>query len=840
MYLVRLRILIVLLTAVFSAADGQTTEVSGRIIDYTTKETLPFANVFFKGSLRGVVANDSGYFFIRTTIRTDSLMVMMLGYNTERIKIKRGRSQKIVVEMKPGLLLKGIEVKSGENPAVTLMRKVIAKKYDYHRNRIDAYSAQVYTKLQVDVNNVTDWWKRRRFFRPVAAFFNRLDSLNGPDEKAHMPIYLAENLEDVVFDLKKKTKQQKVNGINVNFVGKQLADLAEELSSSDLQDYYFLDNYIMFLRKGILSPLADGALLFYRFQMSDTTWENGHRVFKIVVHPRNDRDLVFTGNIWIQDTAFKLLRVDLQLPSTANINLVESLTMQQSYTTVAGSEALVSEKLDLTVGFYAVSSRLFGAILKTHIFAVKPKLTTIEKDLDPKEKVQFDENVLQRDANFWKQSRPTPFSEEEEDAIGFIDTLSNLPALKFLLNTAVFIGSGHKPFGPIELGTLQTLYMRNAVEGQRVRLSFRTNRFFSNRWIFRGYGAYGFLDKRFKYNIQAEYIITRRPWIKLGIQRREDNDQLGLVYPFSRPIALGASAGSLYNIASQIGSLTKFMFNQENRIWADADLFRGVGMRVVFQRTRSIPLFQPENATPRQRLYSRGFRNTEARLEVRYAPDERYVQNGNERVGLNNMRLPVWTLQWVHAFPGFMGGQIRYDKITLGMNYRIQAGPWGMSELQTTASQIFGSVPFPLLDVPRGNETSFFSAGIFNTMNFFEFLTDRFVSVNYQHHFMGLFFNRLPLIKRLRLREVVSLNALWGDLSTANLPEVPVNTFTIPNRKPFAEVGIGIENIAWLLRVDLFYRLTYVDANYVSDFERRNPTHPVAPWQIKFSLGFRL
>jgi hypothetical protein len=227
-------------------------------------------------------------------------------------------------------------------------------------------------------------------------------------------------------------------------------------------------------------------------------------------------------------------------------------------------------------------------------------------------------------------------------------------------------------------------------------------------------------------------------------------------------------------------------------------------------------------------------------LEVRYAPDERFVQNGNDRVGLNNMRLPVWTLQYVHAFPGFMGGQIRYDKISLGMNYRIQAGPWGMSELQTTASQIFGSVPFPLLDVPRGNETPFYSAGVFTTMNFFEFLTDRFVSVNYQHHFMGLFFNRLPLIKRLRLREVVSLNALWGDLSRTNLPEVPVNTFTIPNRKPFAELGIGIENIAWLFRVDLFYRLTYVDAAYVSDFERRNPTHPVVPWQLKFSLGFRL
>ena len=419
-----------------------------------------------------------------------------------------------------------------------------------------------------------------------------------------------------------------------------------------------------------------------------------------------------------------------------------------------------------------------------------------------------------------------------------IDTVRNTKLVKRSVNVLYFLFSGYKDVGPVDFGHYINTYGYNLYEGSRVQLGFRTNQKFSKNWIIRGYGAHGFKDNGFKYNLQLERIITRYPWSNAGVQYRDDIDQIGTGFSNISNINIGQAPNNLYNTFSHIGNISKLLRKEEARIWYEKGFNRGLISTFTLRNVRTTPLFPVEYGDDFNIFQQRKYTITEVLLESRFSVKERYVQNGNERISFGNNKSPVITVNYTIGLKDFIGGDFNYNKISFSFSNRFRMATLGYSALFIKAGKVFSEIPYTLLAIPRGNQTLFYANNTFNQMNYFEFVSDQYAEVYWQHHFNGLFFNRVPLVKRFGLREVAGLSMAYGTLSAKNRKFNANNDFTVMEDVPYIESDLGIENIFDLIRIDFLYRLTYNDDFYLKDYEAANPGNKISNWGIKVGLNF--
>lgn len=819
---------------------GQNYTVNGRVTDKKSNTPLPFVNIFLKGSLRGVQTNMDGYYTITTNTKPDSIYTTFLGYKKLTLKVPEQISCVVNFALEEDIKsLNQFVVTSGENPALRIIRRARDNKSKYKRSNAEYIKYDSYTKIQIEVDNINPKIRKRKVFKKVVTFMDSLSVYNNM-ETPNVPVYFSENASKVISGKSNKREGEYFKGININFIGKSQADLAAQLSGSDLQEYDFFQDNVSFFQKEFLSPIGESALLFYNYKITDTTLIDSSRCFKIAVVPKNKMDLAFSGFIWIEDSLFALKRLDLTVEPTVNINFVDKISIQQELIRLRNN-IYVSKQMNLNVDFANVTKRLASFIYRAYVYN-KNFDTNVPTDTSVIRK-EFAEDVLNKQESWWNSERMKVLTGEEILGNKIIDSISNFPFIKTSTTLLAFLGTGYITVGKFDLGTLQTFYARNAIEGDRYRFSLRTNRFFSRRLTLRSYLAYGATDNALKYNIQAEYILVRFPWLKIGIGKREDNDQLGTNYTFSRGPAVNNYQGSLYNIGTQINDIRKLNRNKEHRFWADAEVFKGFTGRIVFTHCISNPLFtlaETDSEIDANSNFSGSFINSEFRTEGRWTPGESFIQNGNDRISLGNRNKPNISFIFIRSVPGILGSTINYSKLYLNFRTRIKGGVLGYSNLSITGGKIFSSVPLIFLEVHRGNETPFFGPGVFNTMNFFEFVSDQFVNLNFEHHFSGFFFNRIPFLKKLKWRELVYFNTVYGNVSSRNNYVLENNNFSTLQTKPFAEGGIGIENILKVVRIDFIFRLNYIDADYRNYYALRNSTSPLTPFAIKFSMGIGL
>jgi len=219
------------------------------------------------------------------------------------------------------------------------------------------------------------------------------------------------------------------------------------------------------------------------------------------------------------------------------------------------------------------------------------------------------------------------------------------------------------------------------------------------------------------------------------------------------------------------------------------------------------------------KLDERQFINaSEISLITRYAKNEKFVGEGFSRVSLGT-RSPVLSFQYAYGGRGIFGGEYNYHKMVFTIDDRLYFSPIGYTNYIIEGGQVFGKLPYPLLLIHPGNETYIYDYSSFNLMNFFEFVSDRYLTMSIFHHFDGFFFNRIPLFRKLKWREVFIAKGLLGHLNPTNLDVIvlPKGLSWLENGA-YCEVGAGIENIAKIFRFDAFWRLTYLDKPGVSNF----------------------
>ncbi len=793
-----------------SLLHAQTTTISGKIYDSGTSEPMPFVNIFLLGTRAGTVSDIDGNYTITTEVRADSMRAQYIGYGPTIVPIRNGVTQVINMPLqKTSNTMNEVIIYPGENPAVTLLKKVWAHKPENNKEKLNSFQYETYNKLEFDLNNISDDFQKRKIMKPVQFIFDGVDSTN-PTEKPHLPMFFSETVSDFYYRKDPRTKKEIIRGSKVS--GIEDASIAQ-FTGEMYQDVNLYENNIILFGKEFVSPISNNGLLFYKYYLIDSVNIDGHWCYQIQFKPKRKQELLFIGNMWIADTAFALKRLEMSITDDANLNYVNAFYVIQDYDNTSGAWMLSKERV---VADFALTKRQMGLYgRKTtsykNIIINKPKE---DEFYTRTENIIVEAGAEKRDSLFWEKSRHDTLSKTEQGIYDMVDSVQSLPIYRTWQDIIIVAYSGYKIVGPIEYGPWYKTISGNQIEGVRFRVGGRTSNAFS-KWVeISGYGAYGLDDKEFKYNFGFKSFITKKPRQLVGVNYKNDYEILG---QSNNAFTSDNLLASIFR-RNPLNNMTRV---EQYEVWYERDWFTGFNMRLALVNRNMYPLkdttyvhLLPDGGSE----YKPGIQTAEVRASLRFAWDEKYVEGVFTRVSMGT-RYPVVQVQYVAGLKGVLNSDYQYQRLSINLDDRIRINPIGYTNYILEAGKIWGVLPFPLMILHPGNETYVYDWSSFNMMNYYEFASDQYAMATLIHHFDGFFLNKIPLMRKLNWREVASFRCVWGSVNKSNQDELlfPTTLFTL-NNGPYMEAGAGIENIFRFFRVDCFWRLTYLDNPRVKPF----------------------
>ncbi|MEZ4720357.1 MAG: DUF5686 family protein [Flavobacteriales bacterium] len=806
----------------FIATDllAQKTIVTGKVYDAESGEPLPFANVYFKDSKIGSTTTDQGNYRIETYYPTDSLIVSVLGYERMSIRVKPDRSSVVDFPLKvTGIALGPVTVvadRKAKDPAVELMKKVVRNKKANNREKLAAYEYDVYNKIEFDMNNIDEKFTNRKVMKPFDFVFENIDTTS--EEKPFLPIFLTESKSRYFYRKNPKSSMEiieatKVAGVKNESVSQFLGDM--------YQNTNIYENYVDAFGKSFVSPLADFGPISYKYYLTDSAIMDGHKCFKVVFKPRRRGELVFEGEMWIADTSYAIKQIDAQITEGANINWINTFRVYHEYNQVE-EEVWMLTKENVVVDFNITDKAIGFYGRKTTIYS--DFIINDEKEgsfYSTFNNIQVKEGANEYGDDYWNEQRPEHLSENEYKVYAMVDTIQEIRAFRTYVDIITLFVNGHYEMKYVDLGPYFTAFSFNQVEGARMRVGGKTNSDFSTKLELSGYLAYGLKDERFKYQAASRYFISKNPRQIIHLSARQDLEQLGQ----------SANAWRTDNILSSVFRRIPFRFNayEEYKGAYEIEYFPGLSSKFEFARK---DMWSVKNGVQFQKEATDGtlydinrISTAEIGVSTRFAFQEKFISGQLDRVSLGT-RFPIIEANARFGIKGLLGGDYEYQRLTVRISDRVPINPIGQSEFILEAGKIWGSVPYPLLQMFPGNQTYFYDDYAFNLMNYYEFISDEWITLFYTHHFNGIFFNKVPLFRKLKWREVATVRSAFGGLSSSHSTELefPANLFSL--RYPYVEGGVGVENILKIFRVDALWRFTYLN----------NPN--VVPFGVRLTFQF--
>ncbi|MBK9759584.1 MAG: carboxypeptidase-like regulatory domain-containing protein [Flavobacteriales bacterium] len=803
------------------ATSAQTTRVSGKVVDGVSGELLPFVNVGFLDTRISTNTDFDGLYKLETYYATDSIRATCLGYRPVTIKVKKDQAQVIDITMQPSSgELKEVVVTYLENSAFAVLRQVVRNKPANNRAKLAAYEYESYNKVEFDLNNITEDFKNKKLFKDFKFIFDYVDTTT---TKESLPIFMTETLSDVYYRQDPKTRREIIRGNRISGIENESIT---QFMGDMYQNVNVYENFLTLFGKNFVSPVADGGSQHYDYLLVDSNWVDHAWCYQIRFKPKHQQQLCFSGEMWINDTSFAVRRLDAGIEPGTNINFVQELKVHQEYDQVA-HEVYMLTKDQLMVDLNPL--RDDGEVAKNPIQGFYGRRNASYKEFkinQPKEEAFYngvsevivDEDPLSESADFWDQHRHTQLSKRESDIYQMVDTMKRTPKFRNFMDLISTVVTGYYTSGQVEIGPYFNLYSFNPVEGNRFRIGMRTSNKFSKRIEYTGFLAYGTLDEEFKYGLGAQGFISKDPRQLLGVFYTRDIEQLG----------------QSINAFKQDNILSSFLRRSPNNKLTLVDEFKVTYERDWFQGFSTAILFRERTLYPRGDLVYLRFRDletspvsissirtSEIAVNTRYAYREKFVSGTFRRVSLGS-KYPAFELHTAFGLKNIFGSNYEYEKIIARVSQRIPTGVFGNLRYAAETGRVFGTLPYPLLIVHPGNETFYYDESAYNTMNFFEFISDRYASLSLQQHFDGYFLNRIPLLRRLKWREVIGVKGLIGDLDRKHASELlflPIMRRL--NDGPFVEASAGLENVFKVLRIDGIWRLTYRDSPRASLFALR-------------------
>ena len=840
---IRYIILIALLQAVagiFLSHAQSFTSASGIVKDSITGEPLPFVSVYFDGSTIGAMTDDNGTFTLQNNQGYTKLAAASLGYDTKFIDLKPGKkNDNLEVLLKPTAFeISEVVVKPKrekytrkDNPAVELIKKVIAHKND---NQIEAkpeYQTEVYEKLSLSLDNFNPNLDKNKFLKKFKFIKNYLDTseFNG---KPILTVSVRENLSDFYYRKSPKAEKTIVRAKRMQGIDKTLDDGGG--ITSNLEEIFksinIFDNNIPILLNRFVSPLSSTlATTYYHYYIMDTLDVGGDKCVDLAFVPANSESYGFTGRLYITlDGNYAVKKVLLNTPANINLNWVDKLRIEQEFKQMPDSTWVLDQE-NTFVNFYVVkgTQQLYAHQLRNYdnynfnvqnadsVFGLLGALHVL-----PEATAQPD--------TFWTHNRPIPLKEKEDALKDLLGQLRKVPAFNAIIKTAEILITGYIPTAndkkvtKFDFGPMNTTFSANHLEGFRMRVGGMTTANLNPYWFASGYLAYGTNDRKIKYNLKLTHSLTKKeyhegenPGNNLSFIQEYDVYTPGQDFLFT-------SKDNIF-VAWKVGEpVTKMQYIRKSVLQYEKEWLNGLTWKswIMNQNNEAAGTLQYIKRDESGNLYHiKDFTTSEIGTQLRFAPGERAYngRSGKESVFNLSKDAPVFKLSHQLGIKGVLGGDYNYNHTEISAEKRIWLSSFGHIDAQVKAGKVWDKVPFPLLILPNTNQSITIQPEAFHMMNALEFVTDQYVSFNATYYLKGWILNRIPGIKWLRLREVLSFNMIYGGLTDKNNPTLTPGLFLLPDgtqplgSTPYMECSVGLENIFKILRIDYYRRLTYLD-----------------------------
>jgi len=586
------------------------------------------------------------------------------------------------------------------------------------------------------------------------------------------------------------------------------------------QDIDIYQNNIDVVGIQFVSPLSNISPFYYHFYINDTIEVNNIKCIDLAFQPANKQNFGFKGNIAISlDSNYTVLKVDMGITDQINLNWVTDLRVNQEYAKKGDIWIRAKDQLILDFQITKKGFGFFGrknTSYRDHVINTPPDKSVwdgVQKKIDA-------EDLFDKDEAYWEENRPTALTKGEASVYQMVDTLKSIPTFKTTVNVINFFATGYIPVGPIDIGPINGFYGFNQVEGDRVRVGGETNQKFSPKLRLQGQLLYAFGDQKWKYSTQALYSFNKdfeeNPRHHIMVRHQHDTNFPGQRLEFINE--------DNFLLSFKRGIADKMILFTSTKLEYLRELNSDFSYQFGFERRRERPIGslafmykenEIEKSLPHVDI-------TEVSTRLRWAPNEEYLQGRNYRTNIFN-RYPIFTLNYQLGIQDLFASDYNYHRMTLNIFKKFNFSFLGIAHAYVEGGKIFGEVPFNLMFLPRANQTYSYQTFSYNMMNFLEFVSDEYVSVNILYYMNGYIFNKLPLIKKLKLREVFTFKMLYGRVTDKNNPNLNSELVQFPtddlgnpttfilSQKPYMEGSVGIANIFKIISVDLVQRFNYLD-----------------------------
>ena len=850
------KVLLVLVTYHLSLITSSAQMLTGQVFDAQSGETVPMVSCIYRGHGVAVASDVDGNFQIA---RHDGwqLTLSAVGYQPQTINVDASTPRNLRITLvSDSHQLGEVTVRSRRgrysrrnNPAVELMRKVIAAKKRTDLDNHDFYQYNKYQKLTLAINDVTNGFLDSTKISRKQWLLNQVE-VCPYNQKLILPISVDETVSQHLYRRDPHDERTIIRGMNNQGINEliQTGDILTAMMKDIFTDINIYDDQIRLLQHPFTSPIGDGAISFYRYYIEDTVYVDRDLCFHLQFLPNNQQDFGFRGHLYVlADSSYQVKRCEMTIPKRSDVNFVENMQITQAFTKLPNGEWV------LTVD--DMFTELKAASFLTQFVVIRnTRLTEYAFDELPrqlfkgKKKEVRDVNAMMQNDEFWAQYRQVELTRGESSMDAFVRGMQQIKGFNYIIFVAkafienfVETGTPHTP-SKLDIGPINTMITNNFVDGYRFRISAQTTANLDSNLFLSGYIARGLNSHKTYYRGDVIWSFNKKEYLPREFPKRT------------------LTLSSTYDVMSPSD---KFMHTDKDNVftsfkWSTVDKMMFYNRQSLtfereedwgFRTTISLKTEENEGAgnlffTPlsaqappsantgvaiepsavslgfRPLVANGSFRTTELRAELRFAPGETFINTKQRRLPVN-LDSPVFTVSHTMGFKDFLGGDYRYNYTEASIFKRIWLRSWGKMDFMAKGGIQWNKVPYPLLIMPETNLSYILQDYTFSLVNNMEFLNDRYVSAMLSWDLNGKIFNRIPLLRHLKWREYISVKCLWGDLSDKNNPLLaenagdatlmyfPEGSYVMDHTRPYWEVSAGIHNIFKIVHVQYVRRLSY-------------------------------
>jgi len=819
--------------------------ITGCAVDAQTGDSIPYVSAIYKGNHVMSSGDAFGLFSIE---RHEGwyLTISAIGYVPQTIMVDKDTPEDLRLKLRPTTQhLKEVVVKTKRrkysrknNPAVELMKRVIAAKKKTALDNHDFYQYDRYQKVTTSLNDLTPQDLEAGMFKKYKWMKDYVE-VNEMNNKLTLALMLNEKVTHHIYRKDPKSKKTIVKGLSSTgltqfFDGGNVYDAMMQDVFTDIDIY---DDQIRLFQYPFTSPIGKDAISFYRFYIVDTVKVENDSCYHLQFIPNNQQDFGFRGEIFIlKDSTLHVRRCNLTIPKKSDVNFVDNMQVKIEYEKLPNGEWVTTVN-DMFVELKLYDFLAKGLVVKTmrqmnYDFSEIP-----EHQFKGKKEEKVEANAQQQPDNFWNQYRKVELTKGESSLTGFLSKMEQVKGFKYIIYGLKLLFQNYAETGKpskIDIGPINTMISHNAVDGLRTRFSLMTTAHLSKHWYAVGYFARGWKSKNNYYLGELTYSFNEKEYLPREFPKRTITltSNRDVMLPSDK--YLWTDKDNVFESFKWAEQDKMILYNRQQLAfeWEEEWGFK----TTVSMKTESNVALGNHcyysladlastggTFTPTEEWGRNGkIRTTELYAQLRLAPGEKFVNTKLRRKKVN-YDSPVITLSHTLGVKGFLGGQYNYNYTQFGIYKRFWLNSWGHIDFDMKTGYMWNKVPYPLLIMPAANLSYIMYDQMFNLINNMEFINDRYASFDVYWDINGKIFNRIPGLRHLKLREAVGVRCLWGALSDKNNPNLEINQndlmlMPLPTgcnvmdgKRPYFEIHFGVHNIFRFIHVEYVRRLNYLD-----------------------------